>query len=59
MKQKIIQYFAEKIKNGYYPTYRDIRSIFHTDLRYYFKNIEEIYQKAGYNAPIKKTWKNS
>jgi hypothetical protein len=59
MKQKIIQYFAEKIKNGYYPTYRDIRSIFHTDLRYYFKNIEEIYQKAGYNGPVKKTWKNS
>jgi hypothetical protein len=59
MKQKIIQYFAKKIKNGYYPTYRDIRSIFHTDLRYYFKNIEEIYQKAGYNGPIKKTWKNS
>jgi hypothetical protein len=59
MKQKIIQYFAEKIKNGYYPTYRDIRSIFHTDLRYYFKNIEKIYQKAGYNGPVKKTWKNS
>jgi SOS-response transcriptional repressor LexA len=59
IKQKIIQYFAEKIKNGYYPTYRDIRSIFHTDLRYYFKNINEIYQKAGYNGALKKTWKNS
>jgi hypothetical protein len=58
IKQKIIQYFAEKLKNGYYPGYQDIRAIFHTDLRYYFKNIDEIYRKAGYNGLIKKTWKN-
>jgi hypothetical protein len=58
IKQKIIKYFAEKLKNGYYPGYQDIRAIFHTDLRYYFKNIDEIYLKAGYNGPIKKTWKN-
>jgi hypothetical protein len=55
IKQKIIRYFARRLKNGYYPGYREIRSEFHIDLRYYFKNIDEIYQKAGYNGPIKKT----
>ena len=59
IRQKIIKYFAEKLKNKYYPGYCEIRSLFHTDLRYYFKNIDEIYQQAGYTGPVKNTWKNS
>jgi len=33
--------------------------MFHTDLRYYFRNIYEIYQKAGHHGTVKKTWRNS
>jgi hypothetical protein len=59
MKNKIIKYIKDKLKNGYYPTYRDIRNRFQTDFRNYFKNINEMYQEAGYNGSVKETWKNS
>jgi len=59
IRQKIIYYFKKELQNGYFPTHWDIRSYFHIDPRFYFKNINEIYHKAGYNSPVKKTWKNS
>ncbi|MDI6591985.1 MAG: hypothetical protein QME61_03580 [Patescibacteria group bacterium] len=59
IRQKIIKYTIQKLKSGFYPGYRDIDSKFHINFQYYFKNPEELYQKAGYNGPVKKTWKNS
>jgi len=58
-KQKIIKYAIQKLRNGFYPGYRDVESKFHINFQHYFKNPEELYQKAGYNGPVKKTHKNS
>jgi len=59
IRQKIIKYAIKKLRKGFYPGYRDIESKFQVNFQYYFKNPEELYQKAGYTGPIKKTWKNS
>jgi hypothetical protein len=59
LRQKIIKYAKEKLRSRFYPTYQDVESKFHINFRYYFKNPDELYQKAGYNCPVKKTWKNS
>ncbi len=59
IRQKVIQYAIQKLKNDFYPGYRDVESKFHINFQYYFKNPEELYQKAGYNGSVKKTWKNS
>jgi len=59
MKNKILEYVKRKLKSGYYPTYRDIRTGFQIDFRNYFRNINAMYKEAGYNDPVKKTWKNS
>lgn len=58
IRQKVIEYTVQRIRNGFYPGYRDIESRFHINLRYYFKNSKELYQKAGYSKLVKKTWKN-
>ena len=58
IRQKIIKYAIQRLKRGFYPGYRDIESNFHINFQYYFKNPEELYQKAGYNGSVKKTWKN-
>ncbi len=58
IRKKIIKYAIQKLRNGFYPGYRDVESKFHINFQYYFKNTEELYQKAGYNDPVKKTWKN-
>jgi len=59
IRQKIIKYTIWRLQNGFYPGYRDIESKFRINFQYYFKNPGELYQKAGYNGAIKKTWKNS
>ena len=59
IRQKITKYAVQKLKSGFYPGYRDIESKFRVNFQYYFKNPEALYQKAGYNGPVKKTWKNS
>jgi len=59
IRQKVLKYTVQKLRNGFYPGYRDIESKFHINFQYYFRNPEELYQKAGYNNPVKKTWKNS
>lgn len=58
IRQKIIEYTIKKLQKGFYPGYLDIESKFHINFRYYFKNPEELYQKAGHTKPVKKTWKN-
>lgn len=59
IRQKIIEYAIKKLQIGFYPGYRDIKSKFHINFQYYFRNPEELYQKAGYTGVTKKTWKNS
>ena len=59
IRQKIIGYAIQKLRNGFYPGYRDVESKFRINFQYYFNNPEELYQKAGYNGSVKKTWKNS
>lgn len=59
IRQKIIEYAIKKLQIGFYPGYRDIESKFHINFQYYFRNPEELYQKAGYTGVTKKTWKNS
>jgi hypothetical protein len=59
IRRKIIEYTKKKLQKGYQPTYRDFRKDLLVGPLNYFNSIEEIYQKAGYNGPIKKTWKNS
>jgi hypothetical protein len=59
IRQKIIKYAIQRLRNGFYPGYRDVDSEFHINFQYYFRNPEELYQKAGYTGPVKKTWKNS
>lgn len=49
MKQRVIEYTAQKIRNGFYPGYRDIQSKFNLSFQYYF-----IHHKAGYNGYLKK-----
>lgn len=58
-RQRIIKYTVQKLRNGFYPGYRDIESKFHINFQHYFKCLEELYQKAGYTGHVKKTWKNS
>lgn len=59
IRREVIKYTIQKLRSGFYPGYQDVKSKFHINFQYYFKNPEELYQKAGYNGPIKKTWKNS
>jgi hypothetical protein len=59
MKNKILEYVKRKLESGYYPTYCDIRTGFQIDFRSYFRNINAMYREAGYNSPVKQTWKNS
>jgi len=59
IRQKVIGYAVKKLRIGFYPGYRDIESKFHINFQYYFKNPEELYQRAGFSGIAKKTWKNS
>ena len=59
IKQKIIKYTKKKFRERYFPGYRDFRKDLLVEPLNYFNSIEEIYRNAGYNGPIKKSWKNS
>jgi len=56
---EVIEYTKRNLHKGYYPGDRDFRKDLRIAPLNYFSSIKEIYQKAGYNKPTKKTWKNS
>lgn len=59
MRYKIIQYVKRKLRKGYYPGHRDLQKELFVAPLNYFDSIEEIYQKAGHEGYVKRTWKNS